>query len=216
MGRSLASRRFRAADASVMLRATVSGVSEVAWSVRAAGQAVGVHPTTVRRWIDRGDLAGAPPWAVKDLAVLRDRSAAAGRQRGLRAAHGTLSRYAAGCSCELCRAASAARQREREKALTDAGLPAPARERLIELAEGGLLLTAAAAEIGVSARKVLRTMARHPDWGLRLQAALDDHRPDGWDHGHRAAFRHGCRCSDCLTALRASANRSPRPNTSSS
>ena len=178
------------------------------WSIRAAGAAVGVLPTTVRRWIDRGLLHSDPPWVVGDLQLLQARAVTAGRQVGSRADHGTLARYTAGCSCRDCRAASAARQRRREAAKTEAGLDVDARARIVELVNDGLLLNDAAAGVGVTARKVLRTMGRHPDWGVELQAALDAHRPSDWAHGQRSAFRAGCRCGECLAALRRSANRS--------
>jgi len=176
--------------------------------VRAAGAAVGVLPTTVRRWIDRGLLNPDPPWTVSDLQLLRYRAVSAGRRMGSQADHGTLTRYTAGCSCRECRAASAARQRRREAAKTEAGLAADARARIVELVNQGQLLKDAAATVGVTARKVLRTMDRHPEWGVELRAALNAHRPPDWAHGQRSAFRAGCRCDECLEALRGSANRS--------
>lgn len=177
------------------------------WSLRAAGAAVGVLPTTVRRWIDQGLLKPDPPWTVGDLQLLRYRAVSAGRRVGSQADHGTLARYTAGCSCRDCRAASAARQRRREAAKTEAGLDVGARARILELVNEGQLLNDAAAAVGVTARKVLRTMDRHPDWAVELQAALDTHRPPDWAHGRRSAFRAGCRCGECLEALRRSANR---------
>jgi hypothetical protein len=48
-------------------------------------------------------LVPSPPWARAQLQVVRERTDQAGRRRGTRAAHGTITRWNAGCSCTKCR-----------------------------------------------------------------------------------------------------------------
>lgn len=174
------------------------------WTRRAACAVAGVQPGTLRRWIENGFLGADPPWTVSELRAQTYRSQSAGRRTAKGdAPHGTLARYSRGCSCDLCRAASAERQRDRNKANVEAGLPAELRERILTLVSRGALLKEAAADAGVSTLKVLNGASRHPDWGQRLWAALDANRPAGWRHGHHNAIQRGCRCTECRHAQKA-------------
>jgi hypothetical protein len=75
--------------------------SEEVTSVRQAAAASGVSPPVVRRWLSLGLIPG-PPWTREQLQEVRERTHPEGRRRGTRAAHGTITRWNAGCSCTKC------------------------------------------------------------------------------------------------------------------
>ena len=70
-------------------------------SVRQAAAACNVSPPVVRRWLSLGLIPG-PPWTREQLQEVRERTDPEGRRRGTRAAHGTITRWNAGCSCTKC------------------------------------------------------------------------------------------------------------------
>ena len=71
-------------------------------SIRQAAAACNVTPPVVRRWLSLG-LIPEPPWTQQQLRKARDLTDPEGRRRGNRAAHGTIARWNAGCSCTECR-----------------------------------------------------------------------------------------------------------------
>jgi hypothetical protein len=72
------------------------------FSVRQAAAACNVSPPVVRRWLSLG-LLSAPPWTFEQLQSVRDRTDPQRHRHGTHAAHGTMARWNAGCSCARCR-----------------------------------------------------------------------------------------------------------------
>jgi hypothetical protein len=106
----------------------VEAWSEPLITVRAAAGACGVTPTAVRGWLADGRI-GDPPWTVEQLESVRDRPSS--RARGAKAAHGTVVRYAEGCSCDRCRTAENDWARDRERAKAGTRLPESTRQQLL-------------------------------------------------------------------------------------
>ena len=100
-------------------RASVRVVSQPGdiTSVRQAAAVCNVSAPVVQRWLSLGLISG-PPWTLQQLHKIRDQTDPDGRRRGTRAAHGTMARWNAGCSCARCRQlqSEAARARGRRKA----------------------------------------------------------------------------------------------------
>jgi hypothetical protein len=81
-------------------------------SIRQAAAACNVTFPVVRRWRSLG-LIPEPPWTLKQLLKVRDATDPDGRRTGPQMAHGTMPRWNSGCSCDLCRQASADNTRAR-------------------------------------------------------------------------------------------------------
>jgi hypothetical protein len=71
------------------------------FSVRQAAAVCNVSHPVVRRWLSLG-LLPEPPWTLEQLQQVRDVTDPERRRRGSRAAHGTMARWNAGCSCAVC------------------------------------------------------------------------------------------------------------------
>ena len=84
-------------------------------SVRQVAAACAVTQPVVRRWLSLG-LLPEPPWTLQQLHEVRDLTDPVGRRRGSRAAHGTMARWNAGCSCTDCRRMQSDAARERGRA----------------------------------------------------------------------------------------------------
>lgn len=156
---------------------------------------VGVTPPTVRAWVEKGWLTASGPWTTADAraAAARSRQRAG---RGAVAAHGTASRWRAGCSCEACRAAHNAESRDmREAARVEwwADREAP----LLEALAGGVPWREALAEVGATAQAVTAHRYRSPAFAAALDAALMEGRDQSLEHGTAGAWRAGCRCPEC-------------------
>jgi hypothetical protein len=170
------------------------GESELLTTVRAATGACGVSQKAVRRWLADGRLGG-PPWTVEQLVSVRD--APGSRARGAKAAHGTLSRYAEGCSCDLCRTALNDWTRERERAKADTRFPESTRRQLLGELLGGRPFKAVLQDLGITANQVLGRARRDPEWAAVLGKVLLATRQEHLEHGTNAAYVHGCVCPDC-------------------
>lgn len=98
--------------------------------VRQAAAICNVTQLVVRRWLSLG-LLPEPPWTLKQL----DLTDPVGRRRGSRAAHGTMARWNAGCSCTKCRRmrSDAARARGRGKSR----LPVEVRKHFLHAIHAG-------------------------------------------------------------------------------
>jgi hypothetical protein len=118
----------------------------------------------------------------------------------VKAAHGTLSRVGAGCTCPDCRAASTAFQRERERQEAEKQFPSEKRATLLGLLDQGILFMQATVEVGVRPKQVWGRARSDPAWGAELQAILDRARSTDIVHGRQSAYRRGCRCSECRAA----------------
>ena len=115
-------------------------------SVRQAAAACAVIQPVVRRWLSLG-LLPEPPWTLQQLHEVRDLTDPVGRRRGSRAAHGTMARWNAGCSCTDCRRMQSDAARERGRAKSQSRLPAELREQFL-----------AAIRLGRPFRQVLRDL----------------------------------------------------------
>jgi len=112
--------------------------SEEVTSVRQAAAASGVSPPVVRRWLSLGLIPG-PPWTREQLQEVRERTYPEGRRRGTRAAHGTITRWNAGCSCTKCRQLQSDEARARGRRRAQQRLPAERRQQLLDRIYAGRL-----------------------------------------------------------------------------
>ena len=46
-----------------------------------------------------------------------------------------------------------------------------------------------------------------PEWGALLQSTLDQARPADLRHGVQSSYNRGCRCTDCMAAMRRASRR---------
>ena len=163
-------------------------------TVRTAAEACGVTQTAIRRWIAYGRLDG-PPWTLQQLVRIRD--APGSRARGVHAGDGTLSRYAEGCSCDLCRAAQSDSARERARAKADARFPEEVRQQLLDGRRAGRLFQAVLDDLDLTPNQVWGMARRDSEWAADLDAVLLATRREDRKHGTNAAYVHGCVCPDC-------------------
>ena len=105
-------------------------------SVRQAAAVCNVTPPVVRRWLSLG-LIPEPPWTQQQLRKARDLTDPEGRRRGNRAAHGTIARWNAGCSCAQCRKFQSDAARARGRAVAQRRLPAELRQQLLDAIYAG-------------------------------------------------------------------------------
>jgi hypothetical protein len=168
--------------------------SELLTTVRSATGACGVSQKAVRRWLADGRLGG-PPWTVEQLVSVRD--APGSRARGAKAAHGTLSRYTEGCSCDLCRTALNDWTREHERAKADTRFPESTRQQLLDELLAGQPFKAVLQDLGLTANQVWGRARRDPDWAAAFDAVLMVTRRTDLDHGSNAAYVKGCVCPEC-------------------
>jgi hypothetical protein len=168
--------------------------SEPLITVRAAAGACGVTPTAVRGWLADGRI-GDPPWSVEQLESVRDRPGS--RAGGARAAHGTVVRYAEGCSCDRCRIAEKDWARDRERAKADTRLPESTRQQLLDQLLTGQSFQAVLRDLGITANLVWGRARRDPEWAADLDAVLLATRREELEHGTNAAYVQGCVCPDC-------------------
>jgi hypothetical protein len=172
----------------------VEARSEPLITVRAAAGACGVTPTAVRGWLADGRI-GDPPWTVEQLENVRDRPSS--RARGANAAHGTVVRYAEGCSCDRCRTAESDWARDRERAKADTRLPESTRQQLLDQLLAGQSFPAVLGDLGITANLVWGRARRDPEWAADLDAVLLATRREELKHGTHAAYVRGCVCPDC-------------------
>jgi hypothetical protein len=92
-------------------------------SVRQAAAICDVSLPVIRRWLSLG-LTTEPPWTVEQLRQVRALTDREGRRRGNRAAHGTITRWNAGCSCAECRRFQRDEARARGRRKAQVRLPA--------------------------------------------------------------------------------------------
>jgi hypothetical protein len=171
----------------------VEAWSEPLITVRAAAGACGVTPTAVRGWLADGRI-GDPPWTVEQLESVRDRPSS--RARGAKAAHGTVVRYAEGCSCDRCRTAEMiGRGTGNERRQTPVSL-----SRLASSFSPSYSLAtfhAVLRDLGITANLVWGRARRDPDWAADFDAVLLATRREELEHGTNAAYVQGCVRPDC-------------------
>jgi hypothetical protein len=165
-------------------------------SVRQAAAACNVTPPVVRRWLSLG-LIPKPPWTLKQLHEVCDKTDPDGRRRGPQVAHGTLTRWLEGCDCESCRLAQndAARARFRRKA--QSRFPADVRQQLLDAIYDGKPFRQALRDLGLTSNRVWGLAKTDEEWSSALEAALTATRRYDLTHGTNAAYVAGCVCADC-------------------
>jgi hypothetical protein len=162
----------------------VFGPDEIA-SVRQAAAVCDVSPPVVRRWLSLGLIPG--PWTREQLQEVRDLTDPEGRRRGNRAAHGTIARWNAGCSCAQCRQfqSDAARARFRREA--QRRFPAEVRQQLLYGIYRGEPFRAVINDLGLTSNQVWGLTNTDEEWETELEAALMATRRDDLVHGTNAA-----------------------------
>ena len=161
-------------------------------SYRRAAQAAGVSAHTLASWVKSG-LLPEPPWTLEELAE----ATSSPESSRLSAAHGTASRWRAGCSCPDCKQAHTVDIRQRHRDLADARFPVEQRTQFLELLARGLGFAEALDALGLTARTVWGSARRDEQWRRHLEETLMATRRTDLKHGSKAAFRAGCRCGDC-------------------
>lgn len=165
-------------------------------SVGQAAAVCDVSPPVVRRWLSLG-LIPAPPWTVEQLHEVRDRTDPEGRRRGTHAAHGTITRWNAGCSCAECRQFQSDEARARGRAKAQQRLPADVRQQLLDAIYAGRPFRLVIGELGLTSNQVFGLATTDEEWSVALDAALTAGRRDDLRHGTNAAYVAGCVCKQC-------------------
>jgi hypothetical protein len=122
-------------------------------SVRQAAAACDVSPPVIRRWLSVG-LIAEPPWTVEQLQKVRDVTDPESRRRGNRAAHGTITRWNAGCSCVECRRFQSDTARVRKRRRAYERLPAKVRQQLLEAIYAGRQFRTVLNDLGLTSNQV--------------------------------------------------------------
>jgi hypothetical protein len=135
-----------------------------------------------------------------------------GRRRGNCAAHGTIARWNAGCSCAQCRQFQCDTAKARFRRKAQRRLPAEVRQQLLDAIYSGQPFRQILRELGVmtsspasgpsGSRQVWGLTRTDPEWSDKLEAALTATRRDDLEHGTNAAYVGGCVCSECRTHQR--------------
>ena len=165
-------------------------------SIRQAAAICNVSAPVVRRWLTLGFIP-PPPWTVQQLQKVRDETDPQGSRRGTRAAHGTMARWNAGCSCPECRQLQSDEARSRGRARAQARLPVDTRQQLLDSIYRGEPFRTVLRDLGLTSNQVFGLARADEEWSRALEAALTASRRDDLQHGTNAAYVHGCVCSEC-------------------
>ena len=165
-------------------------------SVRQAAAVCNVSPPVVRRWLSLRLIPG-PPWTRVQLLKVRDLTDPEGRRRGNRGAHGTITRWNAGCSCTRCRRfqSETARARGRERA--QQRLPVEMRQQFLDAIYDGRPFRTVLRDLGLTSNQVWGLAKTDQEWAEKLDTALNAARRNDLKHGTNAAYVHGCVCHEC-------------------
>jgi hypothetical protein len=155
-----------------------------------------VSPPVVRRWLSLGLIRG-PPWTPEQLQAVRDLTDPQGRRPGNRAAHGTMTRWNAGCSCAQCREFQSDRVKARGRRKAQERLPAEVRQQLLDAIYDRKPFRQALRDLGLTPNQVWGLTKTDDEWSAKLDAALMANRRDDIKHGTNAAYVRGCVCSEC-------------------
>jgi hypothetical protein len=155
-----------------------------------------VSPPFVRRWLTLGLIPG-PPWTRTQLLEVRDLTDPEGRRRGNRGAHGTMTRWNAGCSCTRCRQFQSKAARARGRARAQQRLPVETRQQLLDAIYGGKPFRKSLRDLGLTPNRVWGLTKTDEEWSTALEAALTATRREDLKHGTNAGYVAGCVCSEC-------------------
>ena len=165
-------------------------------SVRQAAAACAVTQPVVRRWLSLG-LLPEPPWTLQQLHEVRDLTDPERRRCGSRAAHGTMARWNAGCSCTDCRRMQSDAARERGRAKSQSRLPVEVREQFLAAIRLGRPFRQVLRDLGLTSNQVWGLTKTDKEWLAALDAALRATRRHDLRHGTNAAYVAGCVCKEC-------------------
>jgi hypothetical protein len=140
-------------------------------SVRQAAAVCNVSAPVVRRWLSLG-LIPPPPWTLEQLEEVRDLTDPEGRRQGTRAAHGTMARWNAGCSCAECRQLQSDEARARGRRKAQDRLPADVRQQLLDAIYRGKPFRESLRELGLTPNQVWGLTRTDEAWSAALEAAL--------------------------------------------
>jgi hypothetical protein len=165
-------------------------------SVRRAAAACNVSAPVVRRWLALG-LIPEPPWTLQQLESVRGLTDPEGSRRGTRAAHGTMARWNAGCSCAECRQLQSGQARARGRRKAQDRLPADVRQQLLNAIYEGRPFRTVLSELDLTPNQVWGLTKTDKEWSAALEAALTASRRGDLQHGTNAAYVQGCVCREC-------------------
>jgi hypothetical protein len=165
-------------------------------SVRQAAAACKVSAPVVRRWLTLG-LIPEPPWTVEELEEVRGLTDSEGRQRGSGAAHGTMARWNAGCSCAECRQLQSGEARARGRRKVQQRLPSDVRQQLLDEIDKARPFRTVLRDPGLTSNQVFGLAKTDEEWSRALETALTATRRNDLKHGTNAAYVHGCVCHEC-------------------
>jgi hypothetical protein len=165
-------------------------------SVRQAAAVCNVSPPVVRRWLSLGLIPG-PPWTRAQLLEARDLTDPEGRRRGNRGAHGTITRWNAGCSCARCRQFQSETARARGRVRAQKRLPVQMRQQLLDAIYDGQLFRTVLRDLGLTSNQVWGLAKTDHEWSEKLDTALNATGRSNLKHGTNAAYKHGCVCHEC-------------------
>ena len=175
----------------------VSAAGELVTSVRQAASVCGVSAPVVRRWLSLG-LLSEPPWTLPQLYEVRDRDHIdpnSGR-RGSQAAHGTMTRWNAGCRCARYRQLQSDADRARKRAKAQARLPVEVRHQLLGALYADKPFRTVLRDLGLTSNQVWGLAKTDKGWAEALDAALAATRRKGLQHGTNGAYQAGCVCKE--------------------
>lgn len=170
--------------------------AELVTTVRQAAAVCNVSPPVVRRWLSL-ELIPGPPWTRAQLLEVRDLTDPEGRRRGNRGAHGTITRWNAGCSCTRCRQYQSETARARGRARAHRRLPVQMRQQLLDAIYNGQPFRTVLRDLGLTPNQVWGLAKTAQEWAEKLDTALNAARRSDLKHGTNAAYKHGCVCREC-------------------
>jgi hypothetical protein len=168
--------------------------AELVTSVRQAAAVCNVSPPVVRRWNFLG-LIPDPPWTLEHK--VRDSTDPETRRRGTHAAHGTITRWNAGCSCADCRKFQSEDARARGRRRAQARLAADVRQQFLDAICAGQPFREIVRDLALTSNQVWGLTKTDEAWSAALEAALMASRRGDLNHGTNAAYVAGCVCKEC-------------------
>jgi hypothetical protein len=140
-------------------------------SVRQAAAVCNVSPPVIRRWLSLGLIPG-PQWTRAQLLQVRGVTDPEGRRRGNRGAHGTITRWNAGCSCTRCRQFQSETARARGRARAQQRLPVQMRQQLLDAIYAGRPFRTVLRDLGMTSNQVWGLAKTDQEWAEKLDTAL--------------------------------------------
>lgn len=164
-----------------------------------AADLLGISASTIDGWVRRGILSGGP-WTEKHLRSVAKKQ---GGKYGIRSAHGTASRWRAGCGCDRCLQAHNADTQNYRHRKARAHLDRVADE-LMERLSAGESVAEACEAVGVTTAAMYGRARWDDQWRARLDDVLTTGRAPHLKHGTTTTARSGCSCPECRQAKAAS------------